>query len=600
MGIQGINNNTVSWEALLNAVNQASGATKTEGVSSENPNVVFSTTIDGIKQNVTLPIPDDLELPSLVDDGATIDELLLKLGGDTYTQLPDGIRAQMREQLSQAYAKLLAAAGANATNPATAGSATSGGTNKVLFDLYKLLALMVEVAQQQRDSTRELRSAQSQQIQASIQAQADQQMFAAWLGIGLSVATAAVQVAVTAVSLVKTQGAYSDKLQSSLNSGVPSAQQNMQMIRAADNSVNSGQQLARVDHAIGNQRYDASGNRSANAPTVHENVVAKFNAQDSNTNQALGRLTNAQATLEGDTAYQNKLANTNVQNATTDEAIAGMRDGSLKEAATDLKEFRALENIEEQNLTPEQSQKLTALKGKYDAADTAELKTKLEGKVDGEIAREKAAIDQKVDTGRIEVENARVAYRSAIKSDMRVFEDAYDAAVAERTSLQQNGASSAEIKAADLKVNKAAKELEFARAYGNDKLMGTVNNTPITTEVDHAADLKQAMDRFDAAEAARRTDIGGLKADRKLSFWENISQMNNALGNMMQGVNQGAVGIVQAKATQMGAQQQRLQEELDQIKDLHSQSEDVIKAAIQLLVAIQAAEAQSMRDAIQA
>lgn len=596
MNVQGVNQNQVTWQSLLNAINESSGVKGTQGVESgEKTNVVFTTTIDGMTQQVSLPIPDDLELPSVIEE-TSVDAILEKFGGETYLSLPDAQRAQIREQLKNALAKLNAAA-------EVAGSAavsSGGGTGKVLFDLYQLMALLVEVAQQQRNSARDLRLAQSQQIQASIQAQADQQMFAAWLGIGLSIATAAVQVAVTGVSMAKTQSAYNDKIDTSINSGVPAAQQNMQMVRAADNSANAGQQLSRVDHSIGDKRFNADGGAGGpNDPTIRQTVQRTFNSLESHSNQALNRLTNAQDTLAHDTAYQSRVNDMNVNNATTEGAIANMRDGSaLKEAATDLKQYRELSAVE--NPSPEQQDQLTALQGKYGANSNAELQTRLEAKVEGEIANEKTYIEQKIATDNTGVENGRIGYRNALKADIRTFEDAYNAAQAERTQLKEIGASKSEIAAADKKVQKAAMEMQYARAYGNDKLMGSINNTPITTEVDHAADLKQATDAYDAAEAARRTDIGGIKADRKLSFWEGISQVNNAIGGMLQGVNQSVVSLEQAKATRIGAEQERLREELEQIKDLFSQAQDVINAAVQLMQAVRSAEVQSMRDAIQA
>ena len=59
----------------------------------------------------------------------------------------------------------------------------SASTGSVMFDLYKLMALLVEVAQSQRDAARDLRTAQSAQIQNSIQSQAETQRNAALVGL---------------------------------------------------------------------------------------------------------------------------------------------------------------------------------------------------------------------------------------------------------------------------------------------------------------------------------------------------------------------------------------------------------------------------------
>ena len=50
----------------------------------------------------------------------------------------------------------------------------------------------------------------------------------------------------------------------------------------------------------------------------------------------------------------------------------------------------------------------------------------------------------------------------------------------------------------------------------------------------------------------------------------------------------------------MGAQQKTSEEELDQTKDLFNQALSLVDSIVKLMQAVRAAEAQSMRDAIQA
>ena len=65
-------------------------------------------------------------------------------------------------------------------------------------------------------------------------------------------------------------------------------------------------------------------------------------------------------------------------------------------------------------------------------------------------------------------------------------------------------------------------------------------------------------------------------------------------------MTQSISGAINSEATRMGADQQKEQEQLDQTKDLFNQAQNVVNAAVQLMQAVRQAEAQSMRDAIQA
>ena len=141
----------VSWESLLQQVGEFSKASEI----GDKPVLTFTTTeADGTQRTVSINIPDDLDLPSTVDQGA-IDSLCAKLAADPDLGVTPGQIDQLREALTAA----LLDAGVSET---IEGLSTS---KSVMFDLYKLMALLVEVAQKQRDAAREMRSAESQQIQ---------------------------------------------------------------------------------------------------------------------------------------------------------------------------------------------------------------------------------------------------------------------------------------------------------------------------------------------------------------------------------------------------------------------------------------------------
>lgn len=75
-------------------------------------------------------------------------------------------------------------------------------TGQVLFDVYTLMALMIDCSQKMRDAAREIRQAENTEVQLTIQFQADKQRTAAIGGMIASVAVCALQVAAQSANMV--------------------------------------------------------------------------------------------------------------------------------------------------------------------------------------------------------------------------------------------------------------------------------------------------------------------------------------------------------------------------------------------------------------
>lgn len=86
------------------------------------------------------------------------------------------------------------------TEEAIENATSSSSTQKVFSSIYDLMALMLEVGQQQRDAARELKQAELDVSVASIESQAEYQRTGAKLGFMVTVITCAVQLALTVVS----------------------------------------------------------------------------------------------------------------------------------------------------------------------------------------------------------------------------------------------------------------------------------------------------------------------------------------------------------------------------------------------------------------
>ena len=235
--------------------------------------------------------------------------------------------------------------------------------------------------------------------------------------------------------------------------------------------------------------------------------------------------------------------------------------------------------------------------------ELVELKQEFGGNVDrAQLQQEVKAgraklvdeINTKITADADKVEQARLAYRDAIKTDLGRYEDEYQAALSER-ALADNP-TKAEAARLDANVETAANKLQYARAFANDKLA----QPGITTSAERAADIKLAADQIDMAQHGRSVDTAFLKASHELQVGETKIGIINAIGNATQNFISGVSTFIQAGAKEGEAQQTRAQEELEQTRDLFNQAQDLVDAVVQLMQAVTSAETQSMRDAIQA
>ena len=104
---------------------------------------------------------------------------------------------------------------------ATGPSVNSMNTSKVLFDLFALMALMVEVAQKQRDTSREIRQAENLEIQNSIQRQAEEIRAAAAISLAFGIVSAVISGAMSATSMIMQARAFSQQTAATRQTNVP-------------------------------------------------------------------------------------------------------------------------------------------------------------------------------------------------------------------------------------------------------------------------------------------------------------------------------------------------------------------------------------------
>ena len=583
----------VSWESLLNKINELSGTDSTEKLSDTNRAVTFSTEVNGNVTTVTVNIPTDLALPSDVTPEA-IETLMEKLGGEGFN-LTDEQLSAIKSEITKVYGQM---AKALSTTLATS-------TGSVMFDLYQLMALLVEVAQSQRNSTRDLRNTQNQQIQNSIQAQADAQRNAAIVGLVVGVTCGVLSAAMSAGMLVGQGAAYKSQVSTVKASGLDATQNKVTMLQNASTPDAAKAQMAKVEARVTTGTMNGV---KAEIQKAVQPAQAKFEAAKQ-VDAAKGKVDAATAKVDTATKAEAeaKVNMEKAQNAVTD-AHKGVNDiaeakskdipppvkvTGEKSAAQAKQEYVAecdKKHVKADGEVMEQYN--AAIKAEDDLAQAKTTHTQAEQTLTDEKALQTAA-QKELDTAKANAEKlgapedlatARKQYRAALDDAAEGYAVKYKSAL--------------DSKAPKADVDAARNEMHAARAYVNNEMM---NNPDIkSTPTEFRKQLVNAQVGADQAGNRLTTNLDYRQAQHRMDTFAGINSITMAIGNMLQSMTQSIVGAVNAEATRMGAEQQEAQEQLDQTKDLFNQAQSLVDAAVQLMNAVRQAETQSMRDAIQA
>lgn len=177
------------WMQLANILK----SDKPDGVKSATVQIekdVISITVNDGKstQSITLSVPDLGRAEGIQDTDA-----LNKLASDIESLMTSlsTVGGAGSATVAQAVSQLKSDLAASVKNGAatTGGSVNTINTAQSLFDLYALMALMLEVAQTQRDKSREIRLTENQQIQNSIMEQAADMRSAATISLAFGLAS---------------------------------------------------------------------------------------------------------------------------------------------------------------------------------------------------------------------------------------------------------------------------------------------------------------------------------------------------------------------------------------------------------------------------
>ena len=620
MSIQ-VNGNAgaVNWDALLSKLGEVTKTTGADGVTGST-NVTITTTVDGVETPVTIRIPDDLDIPETVDQSA-IDSLCAKLSADKSLNLSDEQIKQFHDMLTETLTKTL--------NAMPKGSAQSAA-RRAMFDLYKMMALLVEVAQKQRDATREMRLSENLSIQKSILNQADAQRQAAVTGMIAGAICCTLQIGFTFWALAQQGKAFKAQLGTEKTARLDVEGKNVDLMKAANNQGNADKQLAKVRAEIGGKPSISEAN------TVRGHVEGSFNSS-AELRDAQTKFNNARDMVQKKTELYTTAGSLSYDAGNvTSEMVApleGPEFANVKTAVAKLDAAKAEFNTAKEQFTA----KLNEVQGLSDAdkqffaekssvpfeqlsmADRAKLmnlkmskpglanldmsnavskleqaKAGVKTALDGAVAdlRGQLAPDGKLMT---DLDAAKKNLRAQIKLEVQKYESAYDSALKEYNEATKTG-TKADIKAAEAKLEKAKDCLTYARAYGNSKLM----QPELTDSKAHLADVEAARGNYLSAQQSRANSVDYIKASNSITKAQAHNNLIAAIGGFAQNFVQNWSQLVSAEATKMGAQQKKSEEERDQTKDLFNQAEELVNHVVQLMNAVRQAEMQSMRDAIQA
>ena len=578
----------VNWETLLSSLGDVQKADSVDGKQS----FTITTNVNGEARTLTVNVPNDLEIPETVDQG-TLEGLVDKLKA-TGLGFTDEQVAQMKGAIAKLYADTQSALS----------SVASKSTGQVLFDLYALMALMIDVAQSQRDAAREMRTAENLAMQKAIQNQADDQRSAAMVGLLVGV-TCGIVSAGASLGLMAWQGVTAstqDKIMA--QSGADAAKMHSQALQNTDSPAHAETHLAAL------QQKPGGGDISNRVSAEFDSNLVDAQAGDLRTNlsNANTRVSNAEQSLATKTA-ELETAQQTLEQKTQAKNDAQTRVDSLNDSINAYWEKNTYIRTQGQNADPNVIAEFNNRIGpNAENFNVNQAHTDLEAaqvdlnranteltEAQNDVRVKQGAVDlanTELTNAKTELAQAKANYCKTVSDVAAQYEEKYQTAV-ERLHNPPAGADKAQLKA---DVDTAKNEMEMAFAMEAKYLTKDGAMTP-AEQKDLVASARARVD-VTTDRATHRMDFRA--AERRLSMISGLNNINQSIAQVTQAMSANLSATRNAEATRQGADTKKEEEMLDQTKDLFSQEQKLIDQAIQLFSAVIQAENQSMRDAIQA
>ena len=571
----------VNWESLLSSIGDVQKADSVDGKQS----FTITTNVNGEARTLTVSVPNDLEIPETVDQG-TLEGLVDKLKA-TGLGFTDEQVAQMKGAIAKLYADTQSALS----------SVASKSTGQVLFDLYALMALMIDVAQSQRDAAREMRTAENLAMQKAIQNQADDQRSAAMVGLLVGV-TCGIISAGASLGLMAWQGVTAstqDKIMA--QSGADAAKMHSQALQNTDSPAHADAHLAAL------QQKPGGGDISNRVSAEFDSNLVDAQAGDLRTNlsSANTRVSNAEQSLATKTAELEAAQQTLDQKTLAKNEAQALYDQKKPQLDASLERQQYIRDQMNagEPVSPERLAEYDARMGDIESARAAKASLDTANQeltaAQNDVRVKQGAVDlanTELTNAKTELAQAKANYCKTVSDVAAQYEEKYQTAV-ERLHNPPAGADKAQLKT---DVDTAKNEMEMAFAMEAKYLTKDGAMTP-AEQKDLVASARARVD-VTTDRATHRMDFRA--AERRLSMISGLNNINQSIAQVTQAMSANLSATRNAEATRQGADTKKEEEMLDQTKDLFSQEQKLIDQVIQLFSAVIQAENQSMRDAIQA
>ena len=194
------------WDQLAGLVK--AGETQAAGsasVSIADKQITITITNGTATQSVSISVPDLGPMDSVPDTEAlqSIADKIVALANSMAAVGAFNVDGTVGTELQAAIGRLQdSLAQLSQSSSSTDPSMNMTNTSKALFDLYALMALMVEVAQKERDTSREIRLTENQQVQNSIKQQADEMRNAAVISLAFGIVSTVVSGVMSVTTMI--------------------------------------------------------------------------------------------------------------------------------------------------------------------------------------------------------------------------------------------------------------------------------------------------------------------------------------------------------------------------------------------------------------
>ena len=614
-----------------------------------------TSSVDGVSRGLTMSVAGDeevvsvataqpqLDAPEAADEYA-IGTLCAKLGaGDMMNLSPAQVETVCKEVEAElnVYSEAL-------SESSTSGVSFSAASSTVMFDIYALMALLVECGQKMRDAARDVRQAENEQVQTSILNQADAQRSAAMTGLICSVAVCAVQVGMQAYNL-STQGkSFAKQMEAQKASGVTEARAELKTAELQAKPQDAAANYNKVANAT------SESTRTAVEGTFNDSRVTKLAMMDkaAQPQQVQQEVTNVQQQAQPQVNPQQvqqpvveQPANNpqqQVQQQAVEQPVNNAQQQQVQQQpAVEQPANNAQQQVQQQAVeqpvnNPQQVQQqavgqpannpqqprvvnpevvLPDLPLPGPQAGVPQLQPQAQvnqpgGEANG-VAQQNAAptsqLQQYIDTKTTELNSIKANGQgpegtltqeqqgqvTKLTAEINAAEKLKTMTSEECQTLYREQVKS-ELRDIRNDPNAKSDQIAYAEAYAANEL------AQVSTPQQIKADLVAAQAKFNQTTAVLQQDMNYLKGVHMETRSRAFGDMIAAIGNVGQSCVSSITEMMRAEATEMGAEQQEAQEMLDQAKDLFTQCQSVIDSVLQLMDSVLQAEVQSMRDAIQA